>query len=169
MTFLCISSLEVNMENLKLMVSLHFAIECNSFGMSTSERLRCGTAVFFPTSLINHSCEPNAFIKFAGNKQYLLANQEIQEGEEITISYIDHAYPERIYRQRLLRDGYFFDCICERCQKEKDVKTDVVLYSIAESGSELENLNQESLDMEKQGKYHSALEIVHLMLKMVEN
>ena len=49
------------------------------------------------------------------------------------------------------------------------MKTDVVLYSIAESGSELENLNQESLDMEKQGKYHSALEIVHIMLKMVEN
>ena len=135
MTFLCIPGLEVNMDNLKLMVGLHFAIESNSFGVSTNEQLRCGTAVFFPTSLINHSCQPNAFIKFAGSRQYLVANQEIQVGEEITISYIDHAYPERIYRRKLLKESYFFDCDCVRCKREENLQSPVLIYTINESGS----------------------------------
>jgi len=37
LTFLCVSSLEVNEDNLRLLLNLHFAIECNSFGISNSE------------------------------------------------------------------------------------------------------------------------------------
>ena len=120
LTFLSVENLEVNEENLRLLLNLHFAIECNSFGVSNSEQLRCGTAVYFPSNMINHSCEPNAFIRFSGKKQFLISNQDIEEGEEITISYIDHAYPERIYRQRCLRQMYFFECDCVRCTREKD-------------------------------------------------
>lgn len=98
LTFLCVKELEVNEANLNLILNLHFSIECNSFGISNSEQLRIGTALYSPSNMINHSCEPNAFIRFSGKKQFLISNQDIKEGEEITISYIDNAYPERIYR-----------------------------------------------------------------------
>jgi hypothetical protein len=71
MTFLCIQSysqMDVTMQNFKLLLNLHFAIETNSFGISNSEMLRVGTALYFPTNFINHSCDPNAFIKFSGKK-----------------------------------------------------------------------------------------------------
>lgn len=76
-SFLCThgqSSFDVTLDNYRLLLNLHFAIECNSFGISKSDQIRCGTALYFPTNLINHSCRPNAFIKFSGKKQFLIAN-----------------------------------------------------------------------------------------------
>ena len=98
LTFLAVAPLEVNKENLKLVLNLHFGLECNGFGVSNSEQLRCGTSVFYPSTLINHSCQPNAMIRFSGKRQFLIATSDIKEGDQITISYIDHAYPERVYR-----------------------------------------------------------------------
>lgn len=71
MTFLCIQSfsqMDVNIINFKLILNLHFAIETNSFGISNNELLRVGTALYFPSNFINHSCDPNAYVKFSGKK-----------------------------------------------------------------------------------------------------
>ena len=53
----------------------------NSFGICNPEMVRVGTALFFPSNFINHSCDPNAFIKFSGKKQFVVANREIKKGE----------------------------------------------------------------------------------------
>ena len=39
-------------------------------------------------AMVNHSCVPNAFIGFDRRTAVLRAERDIEEGEEITISYI---------------------------------------------------------------------------------
>jgi hypothetical protein len=47
------------------------------------------------TAFINHSCEPNAYMRSApGNKVIFFALRDIKQGEEITINYRDPEHPE---------------------------------------------------------------------------
>jgi SET domain-containing protein len=47
------------------------------------------------TAFINHSCEPNAYMRNApGNKVLFFALRDIAAGEEITINYRDPEHPE---------------------------------------------------------------------------
>jgi SET domain-containing protein len=48
------------------------------------------------TAYINHSCEPNAYMRGApGNKIIFFALRDIKKGEEITINYRDPEHPEK--------------------------------------------------------------------------
>ena len=47
------------------------------------------------TAYINHSCDPNAFIRVVpGQKVAIFARRDIQPGEELTIDYRDPYHPE---------------------------------------------------------------------------
>jgi SET domain-containing protein len=47
------------------------------------------------TAYINHSCDPNAFIRIVpGLKVVIFARRDIQPGEELTINYRDPDHPE---------------------------------------------------------------------------
>ena len=47
------------------------------------------------TAFINHSCDPNAFIRIVpGQKVAVFARRDIQPGEELTIDYRDPDHPE---------------------------------------------------------------------------
>lgn len=48
---------------------------------------------------------------------------KIEEGEELTVSYVDYLNLSE-ERQRLLKTQYFFDCTCEHCKNKThdDVK-----------------------------------------------
>jgi SET domain-containing protein len=47
------------------------------------------------TAFINHSCDPNAFIRIVpGQKVAIFARRDIQPGEELTIDYRDPEHPE---------------------------------------------------------------------------
>ena len=47
------------------------------------------------TAYINHSCDPNAFIRVVpGEKVAIFARRDIQPGEELTIDYRDPYHPE---------------------------------------------------------------------------
>jgi SET domain-containing protein len=47
------------------------------------------------TAYINHSCEPNAYMRAApGNKVLFFALRDIAAGEEVTINYRDPEHPE---------------------------------------------------------------------------
>ena len=47
------------------------------------------------TAYINHSCDPNAFIRIVpGLKVAVFARRDIQPGEELTIDYRDPDHPE---------------------------------------------------------------------------
>jgi len=96
-----------------------------------------GARGFFPiTSFASHSCVNNAFHRrkpfkdsqhiLNGGSEIVLetrAKVDIKEGEEITIHYAGGLKP-RITRQKLLKEGWFFDCQCRRCQSIDELGTD---------------------------------------------
>lgn len=61
-------------------------------------------------NFLNHSCRPNAFVKQAGKRFYLVAAENIEEGAEITFDYDTTDYDNEEFR---------FRCRCgsRKCRK----------------------------------------------------
>lgn len=85
--------------------------------------------VFHPKSaLFNHSCEPNAFVRFDISPKSETGKfppygsisvhtlRPVSKDEELTISYIDTTSP-RAKRRQELKERYFFDCSCSLCSQ----------------------------------------------------
>jgi len=83
-----------------------------------------GSALYELQSKINHSCSPNCEIIFKDNSNVLTlrALKNIQQGDEISISYLDECdlCRSRHSRQKLLKGDYLFVCQCEKCLSEAD-------------------------------------------------
>ncbi|GMF19105.1 unnamed protein product [Phytophthora fragariaefolia] len=98
-------------------VVLAAQINENAYSLDALDEKHLVAAVgLFPIcGLINHSCQPNCTWSNAGDGiMEVRALREIQEGEEITLSYID-IDKERAERRKELRETKHFDCHCERC------------------------------------------------------
>lgn len=102
----------------------------NNFGITDSLHAAIGEGVFPCASLLNHSCKPNCILRYElsmphdgdNNKYYppilqIVACKDIEEGEELTHSYVDLALPTSERRSRL-RLAHGFDCICTRCNNK---------------------------------------------------
>ena len=90
--FLRCPALSVNIENFKLILHVYSLLEVNSFGVSNAKsQIRVGTALYYPTNLLDHSCDPNAIAVFRDRKQFILAIKKIEPGQPVNISYIDQA------------------------------------------------------------------------------
>jgi SET domain len=77
-------------------------------------------AIFGLTSRINHSCDPNAEVACQGYMDChvdIVARRDLEEGEELVISYL-HKIQRRNRRQRLLHAKYLFWCKCHLCEEE---------------------------------------------------
>ncbi|KAL1506485.1 hypothetical protein ABEB36_005844 [Hypothenemus hampei] len=83
-----------------------------------------GVALYLKQSCINHSCDPNAEIKFLHNNSrlFLVALKDIQPDEEILISYLGECEINRSRhsRRKLLMENYIFACECSKCLEEID-------------------------------------------------
>ncbi|XP_002735533.1 protein-lysine N-trimethyltransferase SMYD5-like [Saccoglossus kowalevskii] len=87
--------------------------------------LNCeGSALYSLQSCCNHSCVPNAEVTFPDNDAAVsvMALQDIQENEEICISYLGECDigRSRHSRQKILRENYLFNCNCMKCQSQCD-------------------------------------------------
>ncbi|KAJ3062312.1 hypothetical protein HDU98_001811, partial [Podochytrium sp. JEL0797] len=50
----------------------------------------------------------------------MIAKRDIKMGEQVTLSYVTQACDRgREERQKYLKDVYYFDCMCDRCEAEK--------------------------------------------------
>ncbi|KAL2132578.1 hypothetical protein VTI74DRAFT_3633 [Chaetomium olivicolor] len=94
-------------------------IQTNAFNRLDLDTAMAGIFLDAGLAMVNHSCVPNAFIGFDKRTAVLRAERPIQEGEEITISYIDNMLPKSA-RQRALK-LYHFECNCARCKDDLDV------------------------------------------------
>jgi hypothetical protein len=72
-------------------------------------------------SFINHSCFPNTYWQFIDGKIVYTAFRDIEEGEEINITYGPIIGQPFHKRQKELKDHYYFTCNCIACLE--DVKT----------------------------------------------
>ncbi|EFX89935.1 SET and MYND domain-containing 5 protein [Daphnia pulex] len=83
-----------------------------------------GSALFAIQSACNHSCEPNCIstFPFSNHTVALVASKDLEEGEEIFISYLDECAQSRSRhsRRKILKENYLFHCNCSRCQLEAD-------------------------------------------------
>ncbi|KAG8091575.1 hypothetical protein GUJ93_ZPchr0012g19480 [Zizania palustris] len=74
-----------------------------------------GNAVYMLPSFYNHDCDPNTHIIWLESADARLkALRDIEEGEELRICYID-ASMDVDARQKILADGFGFQCRCLRC------------------------------------------------------
>ena len=78
-----------------------------------------GVGIYHSVSLLNHSCQPNCVAVFNGTKLMIRVTENIQPGEELTISYTELLAPS-FKRKEELRKQYFFDCCCIRCSSAKE-------------------------------------------------
>jgi len=90
-----------------------------------------GTAMFSIACKMNHSCQPNAIVRYARNHWYhplklqCISISEIQKGEELCISYIDeHTIDSSSVRANIKErwkqlESYGFQCNCEKCILEQ--------------------------------------------------
>jgi hypothetical protein len=89
-------------------------------GIFKTNALPCGFeapvgGVYHQICLINHSCVPNCNANWNSDTGHetIYATQDIEAGEEITISYKQE---DTFAEQRaVLRDAFGFDCNCTRC------------------------------------------------------
>lgn len=81
-----------------------------------------GTGLYSLACMMNHSCEPSVKVLYPEDgmgrgEARIVTLGQLQEGQELLISYIDTRWT-RSRRQRELLDGYRFECRCERCNRE---------------------------------------------------
>lgn len=110
-----------------------------------------GSGLFCTQSKLNHSCRPNAEVRFPYSNYIVAvtATREIQPGEEICISYLDDCFLERSRhtRQKYLAENYLFICKCIKCEEQVN---DPDLTSEDEAGSGDEETGTNDDDNEKE-------------------
>jgi hypothetical protein len=92
-------------------------------------------------SLTNHSCFPNTYWQFIDGKIVYTAFRDIEEGEEINITYGPVIGQPFDKRQKELKDHYYFTCNCVACLE--DVKTVPALQCLQCDGPVVYALNSE--------------------------
>ncbi|KAK7542872.1 uncharacterized protein J3D65DRAFT_615241 [Phyllosticta citribraziliensis] len=104
-------------------LAIYARILTNSLTITTAALYPIGVGVDPFASCANHSCEPNAFVVLEGTKLCYRALRPISKDEEISMSYVDDKCPF-FQRQKELRDRYYFDCKCSKCQRGCDTMED---------------------------------------------
>lgn len=67
----------------------------------------------------NHSCIPNLFNDFVGNKQILITTRPVKKGEPLYVCYEQHLWSKSaVQRQAHLKHVYNFTCKCARCTNQ---------------------------------------------------
>ncbi|KAK4230713.1 hypothetical protein QBC38DRAFT_468621 [Podospora fimiseda] len=107
-----------NKESLDEAMKVLCQVQTNAFNRLDPDTGATGIFLDPSLAMVNHSCIYNAFVGFEKRTATLRATQQIDEGDEIMISYIDSTLP-RSTRQGALR-LYHFTCGCPRCSGNLD-------------------------------------------------
>lgn len=95
-------------------IGLLCRMKTNAFHATTPDGLAMGLLLHPLVAMANHSCDPNAELRCEGREISLVALADIEEGEQIVISYVDENLRLE-ERSRMLEEGYFFRCVCKWC------------------------------------------------------
>ncbi|KAH7066402.1 hypothetical protein BKA63DRAFT_585461 [Paraphoma chrysanthemicola] len=135
-------------------------MKTNAFGSMVVD---VSTRALFPLiSRINHACNPNSFVMFsrAGVSMAIKAYRDIEEGEEITISYLLLGIPSHKRTHLLSRWG--FTCTCALCSLPPPEKkaSDLRRVMIAQAEEKIIQL-AESYDLP------AAIALAHETIQMI--
>uniref|UniRef100_A0A7S2HZK4 SET domain-containing protein n=1 Tax=Zooxanthella nutricula TaxID=1333877 RepID=A0A7S2HZK4_9DINO len=88
----------------------------NAFEHPTEE---LGFVLYDMISMSSHCCAPTAYLDWGeGNDFHVIADVDLNQGDEVTISYMCDAYLTKPYytRQDYLRKNFGFECKCDLCK-----------------------------------------------------
>ena len=95
----------------------------NSFGIwelpITPDSENLGSAMYPSASYFNHSCNPNVAKVREGRIVRFVTSRDVEEDEELCISY-GHTERELEERRQVLKEWWGFECDCSRCTREQD-------------------------------------------------
>lgn len=77
-----------------------------------------GYSVFPRASYFNHSCNPNITKSRVGRSMLFTLNKDVLTDEPLCIDYSGLLDEPVIKRRQLLKQNWFFDCLCGRCTSE---------------------------------------------------
>ena len=138
--------------------------------VETVEKRREGFAIFTNASSINHSCVPNASIRYQHEPQQqnnerskckcnqviveVVATEDIIAGDEICISYGGLRGVNSEQKRQMLRDQYNFTCDCKGCtNNKKDNSSSIEGEVDADAGFQLifevDSLDKRCLEVSK--------------------
>jgi len=132
---------------------------------------RVGAAMYPTTSLINHSCRPNANFFFRNSHIVVKSNQKINKGEQIYISYGPTVTSIRDTRRRRreLMANYGFLCKCPNCclddadeDEDEDEEQDVFGLQCPDEEDEEEAEGEDEDDEESKGTLRNIVEAWNL-------
>jgi SET and MYND domain-containing protein len=87
-------------------------VKLNCMAIHSLEDEYLGISLYPLASLINHSCEPNAYCIFEGYQIRIRSLQRISAEDEIKLTYINNTVDIHS-RQPILKSKWLFDCRCE--------------------------------------------------------
>lgn len=95
----------------------------NSFGIWEEQKMLenrefLGYSVFPRASYFNHSCNPNITKCRVGRTMLFRLNKDVPKDEPLCIDYSSLLDQPVVKRRQLLRENWFFDCLCKRCVSE---------------------------------------------------
>ena len=100
-------------------MQLYGRMVINNFELITllSGEESLGIGVYLAPSVVDHSCQPNAWVEFDGRKLIMRSYVERDKVDmsKVFISYIDSEEEDSKVRQKYLKKHYFFTCGCLRC------------------------------------------------------
>lgn len=114
---------DISLPNTVELMGLYGRMVINSFMILDNDMNSIGTGIYLASSILDHSCNPNAVATFDGKTIYIRANQDLPclDWNQIRISYID-LMKTPYDRQTELLQNYYFLCQCDRCMDETQVK-----------------------------------------------
>ncbi|GJJ77128.1 hypothetical protein EMPS_09487 [Entomortierella parvispora] len=119
---------------------------CNNFSIHDAQLFTMAEGTFPVGALFNHSCRPNAIVMYEGQIQIVRALEDIEVGQEVCSSYVDNGV-QRQERRLLLKEKYYFDCHCPRCEEEEEGEGD----EKEESKDMVESESKKTADQRKTG------------------
>lgn len=86
-------------------------------GMSDNQEF-LGYAVYPRASYFNHSCDPNITKSRVKGSMVFTLNRDVPKGAQLCISYSGLPGQNVGERRKILKENWFFDCLCSKCQSE---------------------------------------------------
>lgn len=97
--------------------------------IGTYEQVQLGTALYPTVSLVNHSCDPNCLLTFAGSTIVMKVMKEVVPDQAITVSY-GPIFSKQSWeqRQQALHSQYYFTCSCAKCLEGPELEFDLCSF-----------------------------------------
>ncbi|KAF2973389.1 hypothetical protein GQX73_g183 [Xylaria multiplex] len=101
----------------------------------------------------NHDCRPNVHYRITNMTITAVAARDIQQGEELAISYIDIFLPSKKRKERIQNWG--FECACALCQgpKNETIASDKRLRRIEKLKTDLNDFKEIKVTAETGAEY----------------